>query len=368
MFIHKNPPNMFSNGDILSPESLNENNNYLLKAIQFEAEKQTARWTSNYELVPSVSSTITSASSANIRTRNIPNRLYRSRGSSLPIVTIESISVIAYYTATAEFELAVNITSGTTPGERIVFPVRDAGLSTEPYQVVRLMNQVNAGFPTDLLFCLQALNSATGTALPAGTTITKFDVIVGFASDRYISGNGTSAVVNPLPVSLTQFTDGSSADAATYTALKTAVETAATAAKAGFPYRWVAFDLWSIISTTNAKERAVLIPSFSDPSFTGVTSAANVVGAFINAKLTAGTIGNTIQFGWADNNATAFVASYNKTFTLAAGGAQTVNDGVLLGGTSRYTAADVPTNDRTLAVIVNGTVNIEHCTIYLLLQ
>ncbi len=356
---------MFSNGDILSPESLNENNNYLLKAIQFEAEKQTARWTSSYELVQSVSSTITSATSAGIRTRNIPSSAFRARNTT-PIVTIESISVIAYYTATAEFELAVNITGGITPGERIVFPVRDASLSTEPYQVVRLMNQVNTGGANDLLLCLQALNSATGTALPAGTTITKFDIIVGFASDRYLSGNQTTALVNPLPVSLTQFTDGSSADAPTYTALKTTIETAATAAKAGLPFRWVAFDLWGITSATLSKEESVLIPVYADPSFTGVTSAANVIGAFINAKITAGTIGDTIRFGLYNNDTIAGIVF--KTFTLVTGGAQTVNDGINSVTNARYTAADIPTNDRTLSVTVSGTVNIEHCTIYLLLQ
>jgi hypothetical protein len=367
MFIHKNPPNMFSNGDILSPESLNENNNYLLKAIQFEAEKQTTRWTSTYELVQSVSSTITNATSANLRTRNIPTSLNRARNTT-PIVTIESISVIAYYTATTPFELAVNISLGTTPGERIVFPVRDASLSTEPYQVVRLMNQVNTGNALDLLLCLQALNSATGTALPTGTTITKFDIIVGFASDRYLSGNQTTALVNPLPVSLTQFTDGSTADAATYTALKTAVETAATSAKAGLPFRWAAFDLWGITSTTFSKERAVLIPSYADPAFTGVTSSANIIGAFLNAKLTAGTIGNTIQFGVATNAGTSYVANLNSTFTLSSGGAQTINTGINTTGNSRYTAADLPANDQTLSITCSGTVNIEHCTIYLLLQ
>lgn len=367
MFIHKNPPNMFSTGDILSPESLNENNNYLLKAIQFEAEKQTARWTSSYELVPSVSTTITSSTSANIRTRNIPSSAFRARNTT-PIVTIESISVIAYYTSTAEFELAVNITGGTTPGERIVFPVRDASLSTEPYQVVRLMNQVNAGGANDLLLCLQDLNSATGTSLPAGTTITKFDIIVGFASDRYLSGNQTTALVNPLPVSLTQFTDGSTADASAYTSLKTAVETAALSAKAGLPFRWVAFDLWSITSSTNAKERAVLIPSYADPSFTGITSSANIIGAFINAKITAGSIGNTIRFGWADNQVATFYAGFSKIFTLSASGAQTINDGINIAGNSRFTAPDVPLSDQTLAVLVTGTANIEHCTLYLLLQ
>ena len=84
MFISKKPPVELVAGDILAPESLNENNAYIAEAFQFEADKQTARWTTTYQLVPTVTTAITSAT-ANIdmlMSRRIPPNNFRVQGTT----------------------------------------------------------------------------------------------------------------------------------------------------------------------------------------------------------------------------------------------------------------------------------------------
>jgi len=356
MFIQKNPPNMFSTGDILSPESINENNNYLIKAVQFEANKQTARWTTTYQLVPSASIILSTASSLGLRTRHIPTNAARATNTT-PIVTVESVSVLAYYTSTSEFRLVIN--GGK---EEIIFPARDSSLALEPYTVVRLMNSTNTN---EILMQLVGLSS---TSLPSSILITKFDVTVGFSSDKYLSGNQTTTLVKPN-LSLISFNDINTADANVFAAIKTSVETAATAAKAGLPFRWTAAEFWSLTASSADFLTAKPLPTYADPSYTGVTSAPNVIGLYIEAKITAGSIGDKIYFEWCDGSLSSII-NYNSTSTLLSAGAQTVLDSLLVPTVNqvRYTAADATANDRSLRIYCDGTINIEHATIYMLLQ
>jgi len=354
MFIAKEPPYTFATGDLLSPAGINQNNNYIISATAFEANKQTARWTTTYQFIQTATSTLTNASSINLRTRNIPTSSFRARNTT-PIVTIESVSVLAYYTATAGFKLNID-----NAAEVIEFPVRSSTLANEPYQVVRLMNATHT---TETLLELVGL---TTTALPAGTTITKFDVIVGFASDKYLSGDGTGTGTKPSLI-VYNYNDGTFADATTFSSLKTYYEQIATQAKFGQPFRWVGAEFWGIVSTTPINASSVPIGLFQAPSFNNINTNPAVRGIYIEAKLSAATAGNTIQYGWCDNTG-AFITNFNQTITLGTGGAQTVTNGLLATNTVRYSPTANLANDRYLSVRASGTVNIEHCTIYLILQ
>lgn len=376
MFISKFAPILVSTGEILSPEAINENNNYFRKAFVFEADKQTARWTTSFSLNPTVSTSLTSAV-ANLDmllTRRIPPNNFRVMGttggsggsSKLAAVYIESVSVTIYYTATTAFELAIRPFSSSSD-ERIEFPIRSSALATEPYNVVKLMNLTHND--TRDLFRVRNVGGTTAT-LPAGVTITKFDVIVGFASDKYISGNKTDTVLTKPTLSIPTFNDASTADASVFSSLKTTLETAATNAKNGFPFRWCAVDFFDLNDSSDIRIRSKpILPAWRDAAFvpfttypTQLNNNANIIGVWIDADCSVVTSG-FISFGLADNTGT-LVPNLNVNVAVAANAS-----GGVIGSTQlRYEAADLAANDRYISISVPAGNTIRRCTAYLLLQ
>jgi len=368
MFINRLAPVKAYTGDILSPENINENNNYFKKALQFVADKQTCRWTTTYSLVLRVDQTVTNAT-ANLDMllrRAIPPPTFRVVGatggtggsSKTAAVVIESVSIVIYYTATTAFELAVR-PNGTASDERIEFPVRSSSLATEPYQVVRLMNLTHND--TRDLFRVRTVGGTTGS-LPAGTTITKFDVTVGFASDKYISGNRTNSTLTKPNITLPEFTDASLCQASTFTGIKSTVEAAATDAQAGVPFRWSAVDFFDITSATAIVERAKpAIGAYVDPLFNGsIQTAPNIIGIWVDADL------SVVGTGSVSTNLldSSFVSiGYNLSNPVAANiqagtiGTQTRNTGTPSNTTDYYATLTAPAGN-----------TIRRATIYVLFQ
>lgn len=349
MFISKFPPYKFANGDILSPESVNANNNYFKKSLDFIADKQTCRWTSTYSLCPTVGSSLTSAT-ANIASylrRKMPPSTIHSFYKSPP-VTVESFSIVIYYQATTTFTM--NIVGGT---ETITFPVRDASLALEPYYVVQLMNITTNS--SDLF----------SITLPAGVTITKFDVTVGFASDRYLSGNLTNATTISKPsLSLTTYNDASLANATTFSSLKTSLETAATSATSGTPFRWIAVDFYDLDLADSGTQLAyrVVDQSWASPSFANVAGSAAVIALW--ADIDQGTVGTGSNVITLTNtiNTTAVI----NALTLAVGAS--VQGGIYATTPVRNSSTDAITSDWALRFTVSNTNVISRATVYILLQ
>jgi hypothetical protein len=370
MFIAKKPPVELVAGDILAPESINENNAYFAKAFQYEADKQTARWTTTYQLVPTVGTSINSgtANIADLMVRRVPTGNFRVLGatggtsgsSKTANLNVESVSIVIYYTATVPFELAIR-PAGTASSERIEFPIRASSLALRPYKVTRLMN-LNIGSID--LFRVRDIGGSTA-GLPAGVTITKFDVTFGFASDRYDSGDGSNTVITKPQLTVPYFNDADPPDAAVFSSLQTTLSTAATNAKACVPYRWCAVDFFSINNGTDLRLRTrPIINAYADASFTGVNSNPNIIGVYIEGNLSTVGTGN-IQFGLADATG-AYITNLNSTVAVAS-----VFNGGIIGSTQlRPTSPDVTpiTNDFYLQLTVPGTTVVSRATIYLLLQ
>jgi hypothetical protein len=361
MFIAKKAPVQFSTGDILSPEALNENNGYFTKAFSQIADAQTCRWSTSYSFVPNASTTLSSATSIDFNTKFIPTAGLRAINSS-PAVIIESVTVNAYYTATVPFTLTVG--SGAA-AETITFPVRDASLATEPFlggNFVTLFNIVAVGTVLSL-----------GT-LPAGVSITKFDVTVGYSSDKYTSGNYTSTLSKPT-LSLPRFTDASVADATVFSGMKTTLETAATNAIAGVPCRWIAAEFNNITSATSASLRYRALPALAfGTANSPIGTNLRIIGAYLSAAGTGLTAGDTIRYGLANN-----VGTYNPetlvspTQTFGTGAASwSINIGTKVASLGASVllsaAASTVANDQYIYITVTGTATVVAATVYLLVQ
>lgn len=368
MFINRLAPVKAYTGDILSPENINENNNYVKKAIQFIADQQTCRWTTTYSLVQRVDQSVTNAA-ANLDMllrRAIPPPTFRVVGttggtggsSKTAPVVIESVSIVIYYTATTAFELAVR-PNGTASDERIEFPVRSSSLSTEPYQVVRLMNLTHND--TRDLFRVRTVGGTTGS-LPAGTTITKFDVTVGFASDKYLSGNRTNSTLTKPSVTLTEFTDASLCQATTFTGIKSTVEAAATNAQGGVPFRWSAVDFFDLASTTDIRQYTKsIIGAYVDPAFNGsIQTAPNIIGIWMDSDLSVVGTGS-VTTGLLNNTGASF--GYSITNPVAAN----IQAGTI-GTQTRNTGTPSNTTDYYAAILPDAGNIIRRATIYVLFQ
>lgn len=353
MYISKKAPVQFTFSDILAPEMLNEDNGYFTKAFSQQANAQTCRWSTTYSLVPNATTTLTSATSTSFNIRRVPTTSFRAINSSPPVI-IESVTVNAFYTATVPFTLTV---SGT---EVITFPVRDASLAAEPFlggNFVTLMNLIS----TDTILTL---------TIPVGVSITKFDVTVGFSSDKYTSGNYISTLSKPT-LTLPQFSDASSCNATVFSGMKTSLETAATAAMAGTPCRWTCGDFTAITSGTNASLRYRAIPAnlFATAN-SPINSNMRVIGAYIAGAVTGGTIGDTIRFGLANNVGTFHSAFLAPTFTAGVGGAYNFNSGNIgtFAQSFQLPSAAGVVNDRYIFLTVTGTATVTQCSVYLLIQ
>lgn len=358
MFIAKKAPIKFLPNDILAPEMVNENNGYFNKAFIQRADQQTCRWTNSYSIVPNASTTLTSATAnlTALTTRAIPSTSFRAIGAS-PVVTIESVTVNAYYTATVPFTLNIL-------GETITFPVRDASLALEPYlggNFVTLLNVQSVG----------SGNAIITMNIPAGVSITKFDVTIGFSSDKYLSGDYTAPLSKPT-LTFPHFTDASAADASTFSTMKTNLETAAASAVTGFPFRWVAAEFNNIAAGTNASLRYRAIPSFANPTVNSpVANNMRVIGVYVTGAVTGATLGDTIQFGLA-NNLGVYDAIFQSTYAGAAG-AYTIPfntgfKGTLAQSIQLLAATSTTPLDKYLQITVTGTATFVAGTVYLLVQ
>jgi hypothetical protein len=348
MFILKNPPNIFLDGDIFSPDQINDNNSYFASAFDFVRNRQNARWTSTYSLVPSAGSTLNSSSSLSTLSRYSP-----ALPTALEPVIVESVDIVAYYTTPVSFTLYVN--GGTeAETERIVFPARAADKATEPYFVTRLMG---SALKSRLLTLTSSNvpNNGSFTSLPLNTSITKMDVTVGFIHNKY---NGFAAAGTAPSLTLPEFTDVSAAVPSEFTALKSTVEAAATAAQRGQPLRWIAADFGAINSTTPIGLRSITLPEFAFANPT-ITAAAAIRGVSLQGILSSAPVGGIITAGL------GLPAFYDLTVNITSGfPTNFVQSNV---PTPSAPATDYLNVPRQLTVSVSPGVALERCTAYLLL-
>jgi len=273
---------------------------------------------------------------------------------------IESVTIVIYYEATVAFEIAIK-PNGAASSERIEFPIRDASLATEPYTATRLMN-ININ--TEDLFRVRAIG-ATAAGLPAGVTISKFDVTVGFSSDRYDSGDDSDSTITKPALFLAQYTDTTPPDASVFAALQANLNIDAAIAKSCFPYRWCAVDYFDITSATDLRLRLKpILNAWIDASFSSVTSNPRIIGVWMDAELSVVGAGN-ISFGLA-NAAGAVFASFQHSLPVAS----SVQAGKIGVATLRPAAADVTpiVNDYYLSLTVAAGNTVKKATVYLLLQ
>lgn len=377
MFISHFPPYRFTDNDILAPSAVYENGNYFAKALQFIADQQTCRWTTTFELNPSVSTPLTSTSATALLLRDIPPNNFRVVGatggtggsSRTSPVFIESVSVTAFYQATVPFELAIG-PSGSAVDETITFPARSAADALEPYQVVRLMNVNHNG--TRDLFRLRdpvlVAGGSFGASLPAGVTITKFDVTFGFASDKYLSGNR----INNTSITKPNYTPGNVsdvtiADAAGFSIGKSLIETAATDAINGFPFRWSVVDFYNITQATDVRLRTIpILPGWQDAAFTSpIVNNPNVVGIWFEYASTSPAGNITVSYV---NNLLATQGIYTNTGAVAATG----SGGIMSAAGAnqlRVAATDATANDRYITIsLSSATPTITRLTAYVIYQ
>ena len=356
MFIPKKPPVRFLPNEILSPEAINENNGHFTKAFGQQVDAQNCHWSTTYCIVPNASTTLTAITPnlSSYGARLAPTAAFRAINSN-PDVVIESVTINTYYTSTVPWSITI------AGGEVITFPVRDASLALEPYlggNFVTLMNRLCTGVVIDV------------TSLPGGVSITKLDITVGFRSDKYASGNYTSAVLKPN-LNLPYFTDASVADATVFAAMKTQLETSATGAVAGIPFRWICAEFNNITSGSNANLRFRAIPSFLDPAIaiSGVGTNLRIIGVYTVGSVTGGTIGDTIQFGLA-TAAGAFVVNLSPTYVGGAGtyGFTNGNIATLANSVALTAASSLPADDRYIQITITGTATLTTGTVYLLVQ
>ncbi len=357
MFIARKPPYEWSTGELLNPEGINENNNYFKQVLEQTANEQTCRWTNTFSLVPSVTTPITSSTSFAHTTRNIPTSILRTINVTSS-VTVEGVYIVAYYTSS--FAWTMNI-SGTT-SETITFPARTtAENAVDAFRNVTLLNLTNTS--GDLISC----------SLPSTVNISKLDVTVAYASDKYVCGDFTSSLNKPT-LSYADFDTNTDLSASAFNTLSSSLINAANAAIKGQPCRWVAVDFFDINDTTSLRERAKPIPTYQDPSFTNVTSSARVVGFYIDGVCTGIESGDSVTYGWMSNGG-SYITGFNNILSLPVGAGPTAfRGGFLVPTGSIYTNTINTKNlDRYVALTVSNSggvtiPTIQRATVYMLLQ
>lgn len=366
MFINKFPPNIFVDGESLSPSDINENNKYFLKCFQQEADKQTAKWTTSYSLVVDVATPLVGPAT---RIRRIPSSAYRVMNRT-PTYTIESYSVLAFYQSTSP------ITITLPNSDTIVLPIRTAAAATKPYEFVKLAN------------IAAVTNAVFDITIPAGATFTKLDIQVGFSSDKYDCGDYTGtltpkpelnivpAAVFPLsfPNDIPEFNETSFAESAQFTTMQTNMQNAAIDAKTAYPGRWTMAEFYGPITAgTDLFSTLKPYPCFSDPTFSGVTSAARIVGAYMYIEYT-GLVASSVKFGLTDASGN-FLLPGNVSTTVVITGTSSNTYGVKAttappsGLNTVRPTGSVITSDKMIGLDFDaGAGTINYAAVYLLLQ
>lgn len=305
MFITKKAPIEFKDGDIFSPEAINENILFVKKAIRERANEEVHRWTSTYSFNRDVATVLNNSTPTYWLKRGIPKKSARGKQSGGADIVIESIALTAYYTATTPFSLTVNGTTSKT----IEIPVRDTSLATVPFDLVELANITHTDQNPFLV-----LSAPGGGNLPAGVTITKFDVTVGFASNKYAAGdrtNPTTAAACSKPdlddvIYDWDMNDDTALDANTFSSIKSDLETLATDAMKGTPVRWGMVE-YSNLSSSPINKYYKPIPAFSKAAFatqdTRPRRCSIVVEGHTNNSI-------TITYGLASSNGSNISDSY----------------------------------------------------------
>lgn len=306
MFITKKAPIQFKTGDIFSPEAINENILFVKKAIMERANEEVHRWTSTYSFNPNVETVLDNTTPTYRLERGIPKKTARGKQSGGADIVIESIALTAYYTATTSFSLTVNGTTSKT----IEIPVRDTSLATVPFDLVELVNITHTTQDPFLV-----LSAPGGGVLPAGVTITKFDVTVGFASNKYAAGDrtstGSAAAISKPDINNISYewdmNDDTALDAATFNGIETGLETLATDAMKGTPVRWGMVEYNNLDSIT-ANKWYKPIPAFSKAAFATQDTRPRRCSIVVEGY-TSGTA--TITYGLATSNSTNISNSFD---------------------------------------------------------
>jgi hypothetical protein len=155
--------------------------------------------------------------------------------------------------------------------------------------------------------------------------------------------------------------------------MKTNLETAATGAVTGFPFRWVAAEFNNITAATNASLRYRAIPSFANPTVNSpIQNNMRVIGIYLTGAVTGATATDTIQFGLA-NNTGVYDAFFQSTYTLGAAGDFILPINIGLKGTLAQSiqllaATSTTPLDKYLQMTVTGTATFVAGTVYLLVQ
>lgn len=368
MYIAKKQPILFSNYDIVNPEALNENVIYANKAIKDVADNEVYRWTSTYSFNPDVSTSITSATASSYKEVYIPPMYARNYGGSGHDIVIESVAVTAYYQGTAPFTLIVN---PNQTSETIEFPERDASLATVPYDVVRLMNLINDS-------TTEANAKLLELQVPTGVTITKFDVTVGFACNKYECGNlsisGHQNITKPgidNPANSYEFNDNSAIDATQINNIVSNYNTLAVDARKGSAARWHHVQFNNI---TSGNTSFVSIPGFTKASFAPIETAANIIGVYAVGYYSDTTPlpYDVVTIGWADNSGN-FLANYNFVLSTLPIGNNLFFNGFIgnLNSNGRFTnTPNTPSTDRYIGirVVTGSNMTIHRVDVYLILQ
>ena len=350
MFFTKKAPVQLETGEIFNPESWNENLTYAKAAISDVANKEIMRWTSHYSLCPNVSTALTPSTGIEYRKIGIPPEGDRIVGSGNEVdVYIESIAINAFYTATSPFTLNIY---GQTENIVITFPERDASLATVPYNIVELANIV-ADRGGDLLLL---------DVLPTGTSITKLDITVGFASNKYECGDVslvgfpsfTDSISKPDVDSLTfarEVTDGDVLNASTFSQLKTDLQNASQQAIEGSPVRWAHFQFLEYAGSFSNNSRVFgSLGSFKKAVFAKYETAPLIIGFYATGYVEMGASFSTatVNFNLCKNDGSLVspLLDSSQTFTVSS------TTGIL-----PLTVSDVPSSPYTV-LLNTGNLNV----------
>jgi len=362
MFITDFPPVQFINGDLVNPEGLNQNLLYTAKAIQQTADKEICRWTTTYSMCPDVSTPLTSANTFGNTVINIPYGVYK----SIPVgdlrVTIESITIDALYQSTSDFDITV-YGDPITIEKTITLPERDSSLAETPFNKVSLFN-IEKTITSQLL----SIN------VPAGTTITKMDITVGFITNKFDCGwyNSFFSFQQDKPVIDVQpylANNNTTLDAINFEDIYFYLDDKALKGQLAFPSRWGMAEFTNIVSGTNVNKRTVVIPDWTSASFAKVNTAPTAIGMTGHFYVSGASPGDTIIFSWLDSSGSPITG---WTHTVALNGIDTYYEfGNKKGGSGAVqysSAANDLATDRYLQVEVTGGATMNRGYVYLIYQ
>ena len=363
MFVSKYPPIQYKTGDIVNPEGINENTLYTAKAIQELADREVYRWTTSYNMLPDTSTPLTSATNLGYRRIAIPEQLLRSvPGAGAPI-TIESISTTAYYQGNDGFQIEVTGPIGSTP-QTITFPERVIADATIPYTDVTLFNtQVNS------------FGQVLEVTVPVGTIITKLDITVGYAVNKYEAGWYSSffnAVGDKPTVDVSPYlvSNNSTLDATNLSDLQNFLVSTSTEAGLGMPSRWAYTEFTNITSGTSQVLREKVIPDWTSAAFSSTNTAPTAIGIAGAVYVTGFAPGDIFTYEWVDSAGVA-VPGWSATIVLGSGTSIGYNFGFKKSGvTAVQYSSDVNNlaTDRYIRISVTGAGTIERAMVYLTYQ